>query len=108
MTPIPVLPEGAKREDYWVFDVAGTEWMYVLQSLLKRYVEAKVEDMPVITFTTKESQVFLLKKSYLPAELVMKATGFSSEWLASGQPIKLRIKAKPDLPEPTVDYWGTA
>ena len=107
------LPEGINRAEYWVLNVDGVEWIYVVNSLIKAYIHAlpiatRVRDQPSFMVSGGEGLTFFLKRKYVPVAVLAKATGLDEKAIQAKEYLHLRVKDRPDLPKPTVTDWGTA
>lgn len=95
------------REEYWFLRVSGSAWEFVLvEKLLKPLKEKPQSEMPYIAVMGDAGVLYLLRKKFVPVELLMTQTGLDKETLEQAEVIELSEKKRDDLPKPTVNYWG--
>lgn len=108
--PIPIHSGEITHEDYWFIQAVGTEWTYVIKKLIEQHLaKIDIKEKPVVLGMTMEQvPIYMLKKKFLPAEAIASATGIALDVIHKEPTLKLSVSAKEGLPEPTVEYWGTA
>lgn len=107
---LPLLPEGIDIKEYWVLQVQGTAWYMVMMQIAKtRDVQKHEKDLPAIALMRPDGTPFyLFKKNFYPIGVLMQKLGLSEEYIRTHPVISLVETTKPDLPNPSVDYWGSA
>lgn len=102
-------PPGIDPEEYWTVEVVGSaiEWLYVLRKIVESLGD-RHDDGQVIMMVYDHASVWYLKKKYVPAALLAAKLGFTEQQVNEAPKISLTVKMKPDLPNPTVTYYGTA
>lgn len=103
------LPEGINENDYWIVKPTGIEWAYVLTKIMSKHLAGwEKTTMPVIMIATDTDPIYLLRKEFLPVAVLSKYTGLTAAVLEGSKVIELFVKARPNLPKPTVGGWGEA
>jgi hypothetical protein len=98
-----------KVDEWWQFSPRSIEWLYMMQKMKDSIKPAPTEDICVIGATWTGEALYLLSRKYFPTEAISAATGLTAEALDKHNGvIVLRTKTPEDLPEPTVQGWGTA
>lgn len=96
----------ADEKKLWVFDVDGIEWVYAMHQLYE-YVAKRNNKTPELNLSMFGTKIHVeFERSTIPVEYLSKMTGISPEALEAAETITLTVKPKPELPEPTVNYWG--
>ena len=94
--------------DYWKLSIDGIEWVYVVRKLIDLYLkDIPIVEFPFVIAAGEGKPLYYLKRRYIPASAIVKATGKTLEQVEKMEVIDLRVSKK-DLPNPTVDYWGEA
>ena len=107
-TEIPVTPEGVDAKDYWTFRVRGVSFMYAMKKLTKLLGEDYVSEKTMLVFPFNSALTFMFAKKRISPEQITRVLGLSAEALEKKSYFTLIEKTNPDLPQPTVDYWGEA
>lgn len=109
MVAIPIQSDDVNLKDYWQLRALSVEWLYVLEKL-RTSIQAKDADRhALLAVGVDGAQTYLLSKKFYTAPTIAKATGIEAAKLeASSGVITLRGKDEPELPKPTVEYWGEA
>lgn len=109
MIAIPILPDEINKADYWFLQVEGIEWAYVLsEKITKGFEDRKADERAMFMIVVDDTNIYAVKRSLVPIELIMKYTGMSKDVIEKAEVLKLTVKPRPDLPKPTVPYWGEA
>lgn len=100
---------------YWVIHAYSVEWMYVFTTLTdKLWPDEKLRDKEIVHALVQRHPndpahpMWILPRVKVPVEEIMRLTGLSQEAIEGAKYLKLRSKARPELPEPTVNGWGIA
>lgn len=107
---VPLDTDAVTKVDYWFINIKGVEWLYIISKMIK---DRKIDQVApskkaLLTGLQEDAIMYIVKREFLPASVLIKATGRSLEWLEKQDMIKLRVKEVPGLPAPTVSGWGTA
>lgn len=106
------MPEVAvKHSDFWViqFSPKSVEWVYLVDKLLQSVEVLVWNDYLLFTHEDSGDTVYKLKKERYSAEQIAKFTGLDARRIERMEVIYLDPPASnKDLPQPTVNYWGTA
>lgn len=97
--------------DYWHITARGMEFVWLLGKLVLRTMAAQPTapmDAGVVMQLGDGSTKFYIMKKYLPVEELAKVTGLSVAALTEAGGATLKIKERPELPSPNVDYVGEA
>lgn len=107
---IPITAGEVTHDEYWFIQVSGIEWTYVIQQLIEKHLkDVPMTERPIILgATVKQEPIWMLRKKFLPAEVIVKATGITLETVLKEPTLKLSVSEKKGLPKATVEYWGTA
>lgn len=95
------------RDEYWYLRISGSAWEFVLvEKLIKPLEKQPQSEMPYIAVHGDAGLLYLLRKKFVPVELLMTHTGLDKDTLEQAEIIELTEKRRDDLPKPTVNYWG--
>lgn len=97
-------------DKYWVLQTSSVEGRYIATQLVNSHfkdMKPESEDV-VVGWRPDGTLIYWLRKTKLPVEALSVVTGYRVEALREAKLIKLKVKVDPTLPQPTVDYWGTA
>lgn len=107
-----VIGGGIKLEKrlYWTLRTNATEWLYLLQKIIKTVEFPDEYDYVVMIDGADPSKwLYMLKRSVYGRDLVQKTLGLRDGHLQAGAVLNLDpLPRDPDVPEPTVSYYGEA
>lgn len=95
-------------EEYYVVEVHGAEWQYVVQERVILTVKDRVPEDAILSLEMSYP-VYYLRRDKFPAELLARSFGASVEQITEAKVIRLDpFEVSSDLPSPTTTDWGTA
>lgn len=105
---IQIIPSDIEQKDYWIFQVRGISWMYIMKQINKLVEDKPMSERPVIIFPMNNMLTFMFKRKLVPIEEIMKRTGMKREAILTKPIIKLVENYPAGIPEPNVSGWGEA
>ena len=103
---IQIIPSDIEQKDYWIFQIKGVSWMYVMRQITKLVENEKMADRPMMIFPMNNMLTFMFKRKLVPIEEIMKRTGMKREAIQAKPIIRLVENNPPGVPIPNVNYWG--
>lgn len=106
---MPEIP--VKHSDFYVvqFSPKSIEWLFLMDKLLNAVEILVYNDYLLFTHEDSGDYVYKLKKERFSAAIIAKYTGLTVTAIEKMAIIYLDPPAaNKDLPQPTVNYWGTA
>lgn len=103
---------GLDRKDYWIVEFQGVEWEFLLAKLKR---DLKLEELPskemamLLTYNVETHiPAAWLRKKHVPVSYLVTMTGQDLKTIETEPVIRLSVRERPELPAPTVGYWGEA
>jgi hypothetical protein len=103
-----VHPLGVDPDEHWILDIHAVEWLFLAKKIVTTVPPADQEAGATIMPLVGGDVRFYLATKVFPAAVVGRFLGKEPGALKPGVAIVLTAKPRPDLPAPTVEYWGTA